>query len=1080
MKQFRHLSLSGRSALLLLCFLACYALSSGQSKTVPGKVSTTDGLQTGPVSGIITAADGHPVPGATVQVKGTANGALSDVNGKFILTLPSGNATLIISMMGFTPVTLNVKAGDQLKITLEKSLKELDEVLVVAYGTQKKGSVVGSVSQISGAELKKAPAMNITNMLAGRLPGISALQQSGRPGADDATLRIRGVGTYGANQGPLIIIDNVQRPSFANLSPDEIESITVLKDAVSTAVYGLQAANGIILITTKHGKNNKPTITYDGSVIFNSNTRFPKFLNGPDYMTWYNKGVDMDNDYLSHTSGDPVPYIYSQAQIDAVKNGTNTNPLLGNTNWVGELMGKTSMSQNHSLSINGGTDKVRYFVSGGYLDQEGVVNNTNFKRYNVRSNLDAALNEWLSVGADLGMNQQLSATPGIAPDNTAYMNPFYQAVRMLPNLPMYTPDGIPTAYQSGAGWVNPLAAVDRSGFQNGQTNVFQGNLNIKLKVPGVKGLDLKLVTAYDKSSTENKSWLTPYTLMGRNRDQVTGNFTVINTLPGITKTTLRQSYSTYNRKTFQPSISYSNHFGDHGFNALVLYEWSQQKSNVFSTGASNFALTDLKDINYGSTATEDFIAPTGSSKIDDSRAGAVARINYNYKDKYLVELASRYDASVNFIKSNRWKLFPAIGAGWVISKEPFFDNLSKVVNYLKLKGSVGRLGNGAASSFAYMQTFQLTSAPVVVIGGKPVSALYTSAPPNVNLRWETSTLYNGGFESIFLNDLLSLDFEWFYKLTNDILDDPGTLYPLSLGGYAPASLNYGIVDNRGFDLQIRHRNTIGKLQYGVTANMNWAKNKIIRMNESPGLPQWQRRVGRSIGDKMGFVVDGMYQTWEEAANGSSPSSGTLAPGFFKYRDLNGDGRITRADDMTFVGHSNMPQLTYGLNIDLKYGAFDFSALFQGAAIADISLAGAYEGSSGTSGVEDNTPFTKTFYNYGNSPYYLVEDSWTPDHPNAKYPRLSAYKAPLSAHNANANSGWIRDASYLRLKSVQLGYTLPKRWLAGAKIQQMRFYVSGFNLITWDKLKYLDPEMPNVNNGFYPQQKMYSGGASITF
>lgn len=1063
MKQFSHLS--GRCLWLLLCFLASHLLAVAQ---------------TGKISGTITGADGQPIPGATVLIKGTNKGASSDVDGKFTLSLTSDKATLVISMMGYTPLTLNVRSGEQVKVTLERSLKDLDEVMVVAYGTQKKGSVIGAVAQIKGEQLKQVPTMNVTNMLAGRLPGITALQQSGRPGDDDAALRIRGVSTYASNQGPLVIIDNVQRPSFSNLDPDEIESITVLKDAVSTAVYGLQAANGIILITTKRGKNQKPTITYDGSITYNSNTRFPKFLNGPDYMTWYNKGTDMDNDYLAHTGADPVPYVYTKEQIDAVKNGTNTNPLLGNTDWLEELMGRTSMTQHHTISVRGGTDKAKYFVSGGMLDQQGVIEKTGFKRYNVRSNLDAALNDYMSVALDLGMRQQLTNTPGISPDNTTYMNPFYQAVRMLPNMPMFAPNGLPVAYNSGAGWVNPVASVQQSGYQKGQTNVFQGNLTLKVKVPGVKGLELKLLTAYDKSSTENKGWVTPYTLMGRYRDQVTGDFTRLNTVPGITKTTLRQSYSQYDRKTFQPSVTYSNQFGEHFVSALVLYEWSQQKSNVFSTGASNFALTDLHEINYGSKGTADFISPTGSSKIDDSRAGAVARINYSYKDRYLFELASRYDASVNFIKDNRWEIFPAVGAGWVISKESFFEDLNKVVSHLKLKASIGRVGNEAVPRFAYLQTFSLTTDPVVVIGGVPTAALYTSAPPNINLRWETSTQSNIGFESVFMNGLLGFDFEWFYKNTQDILDSPGSLYPESLGGYAPAVLNYGIVDNRGFDLQIRHRNTVGKLEYGVTANMNWAKNKIIRLNESTGLPQWQRRVGRSIGDKLGFVVDGMYQSWEEAANGASPSGGVIAPGSFKYRDLNGDGRVTRADDMTFVGRSNMPQLTYGLNIDLKYGAFDFSALFQGAALANVSLAGTYEGSSGASGVDDNTPFTKTFYNYGNAPYYLVEDSWTPDNPGAKYPRLTAYRASMSAHNAHANSGWVRDASYLRLKSAQLGYNVPKRWLNVVKVQQVRLYVSGFNLITWDKLKYLDPEMPNVNNGFYPQQRMYSGGASITF
>ena len=1066
MRQFRHLMFAGRRIWLLAFLLAYHLLTFGQTKSV---------------TGTITSSDGVPLAGVTVVIKGTTQGTSTDAAGYFTLPISTEKAILVISMTGYTPLTLTANAGASLTLNLEKKLKDLDEVVVVGYGRQKRGNVVGSVAQISGEQLKQAPAMNVTNMLAGRLPGLTTVQQSGRPGADDASLRIRGVGSYASSSAPLIMIDNVQRPSFSHLDPSEIESITILKDAVSTAVYGLQAANGIILITTKRGKTGKPVVSYDGAVTVNQNTRFPKFLDGPDYMQWYNKGTEMDNEYNEHTGASIVPYVYSQKQIDEVRSGTNTNPLLGNTDWLDMLVGRESISQQHAITVRGGTDKVKYFTSVGMLDQDGVVRNTGFKRYNVRSNIDAELNEVFSVALDLGLRQQLTNTPGISPDNTAYLNPFYQGVRMLPNLPMYAPNGLPVAYNSNAGWVNPIASVEQSGYQRAQTNVFQGNISFKIKVPWVKGLEMKLLTAYDKSSTENKSWLTPYTVMGRARDQVSGDFVTINTLPGITRTTLRQSFSQYNRKTFQPSITYTKSFGDHTINALALYEWSQQKSNVFSTGASNFALTDLHEIDYGSKATEYLIAPTGSSDIDDSRAGYVVRLNYGYKDKYLLEVATRFDANVNFIKNNRWHPFPGVGLGWVISKEDFFDDLTSVVSHLKLKASYGKLGNGSSiGSFPYLQTYLLTTAPSMVIGGQPVAALYTGNPPNVDLKWETASFTNVGFESVFLNGLLGFDFEWFYKLTNGILDSPGGLYPPSLGGYYPSLINNGIVANKGFDLQIRHRNRINKIQYGVTANLNWAKNKILRRNESAGLPDWLRTVGRSVGEKMGFIVDGMYQNWEEAANGASPSGGTIAPGFFKYRDLNGDGRLTRTDDMTFVGRSNIPELMYGLNLDLQYEGFDFSALFQGAALVNVNLAGTYEGSSGTSGIDDNTPFTKTFYGYGNSPYFLVENSWTPDNPNAAYPRLTAYKSTLSAHNAHSNSGWIRDGSYLRLKSVQLGYTISKKLLSKVGVQQVRFYVSGFNLFTWDKLKYLDPEMPNVNNGFYPQQKMYSGGVNITF
>lgn len=1076
MSQFKYCRPTRQKMWLLLLCLVTQFLATAQTKVT--------------ISGTVSDKNGAALPSATVQIRNTKQATTTDEKGKFAFTVTGGKVTLLVSMLGYANAIVVAEPGIPVRVALTQSSKDLDEAVVVAYGKQKKANVIGSVVQISGDQLKQMPAMNVTNMLAGRLPGLTVLQTSGQPGNDDATLRVRGTGTYGTDAagasiaGPLVIIDNVARPSFANLDPNEIESVTVLKDAVSTAVYGLQAANGIILITTKRGKNQKPVISYDGAVTMNTNTRFPKFLNGPDYMSWYNKGTDMDNDYLAHTDANPVPYVYTQEQIDAVRNGTNTNPLLGNTDWVGQMVDHRAVSQQHTVTVRGGTDKVRYFSTLGYLDQQGVVSNTNFKRYNARTNLDAQLNEYLSVALDLSVRQQLGRTPGLSPDNGAYFNPFYQAVRTLPNMPMYAPNGLPTASQSGAGWVNPVASVNQSGFQRAETNVFQGNITVNFKVPGVKGLEAKLLTAYDKTGIENKGWVTPYAFMGRVRDQVTGDYTLIPNPPGITKTTLRQSYNQNNRVTFQPSISYNNRFGDHAITALALYEWSQYKNNLFSTGASNYTLTDIQEINFGSTAPLDLIAATGYSGVD-SRAGYVGRINYTYKDRYLLEIANRFDASIRFAPNLRWKAFPAAALGWIVSKEDFFESLSKTVSFLKVKGSIGRLGNDkGANPYAYLQTFTLTKSsdtyPVTVIGGVPVATLYAQPPPNRDLRWESSTMINGGFESVLWNGLLSVDFEWFYKMTTGIIAGVSNIYPLSFGGYYPSSMNNGKVGNRGFDLQIKHRNQIGEFHYGVTGNLNWAKNKILKRNESAGLPAWQRTVGHSIGEKMGFVVEGMYQTWEEAANGTSPSGGTIAPGFFKYKDLNGDGRLTRADDMTFVGRSNIPELMYGINIDMQYKGFDFSALFQGAALCNVSLGGLYEGSSGTSGVEDNTPFTKTFYNYGNSPYYLVEDSWTPENPGAKMPRLTSYKATLSAHNANANSGFVRDGSYLRLKSMQIGYTFPSRWMANAKVQSLRVYVSGFNMFTWDKLKYIDPEMPNVNNGFYPQQKMYSGGLNITF
>lgn len=1032
------------------------------------------------VSGKVFDENGAPVFNVNVTVKGTNAATVTNQEGAFSIEIPASSSTLVFSSVGYERQEIITGANSNLQVYLAASESRLDEVVVVGYGTQRRADVIGSVSQIKGEELTQAPAMNITNTLAGRLPGLTVLQQSGRPGADDAGLRIRGTSSYTGSASPLIIIDGVQRPSFSHLDASEIESITLLKDAVSTAVYGLQATNGIVLITTKKGQQQKPTISYNGSVQIGSNTRFPKFLNGPDYMEWYNKGIEVDNDYNMHTGVDPAPFIYSQDQINALRNGTNENPLFGNTDWVGELVDRNSISQHHSITVNGGTESIRYFTSVSYLDQDGVIEKTNFKRYNVRSNVDADLSSVLNVALNLGLRQQHTNTPGISPDNTAYMNPFYQAARMLPNLPMFAENGMYTAHNSNAGWVSPLAAIAESGYQNALGNVFQGDLTFNVKVPWVEGLSAKVLTAYDFTGTENKSWLAPYATMGRQRDQVNGNFIEIPNPPGITRTTLRQSYHKNFRRTFQPSINYKKQFGEHSINALALYEWSRYSNNLFSGGANNFPLEGLHEIDFGSKAPEDLVTQTGSSGLD-SRAGYVGRLNYSFKETYLVEAAARYDASINFPVENRWDIFPAFALGWIASNESFVKDNISALDYLKFKGSWGKTGRENISNFTYMQTYSLTTSPVVVVGGKPIAAVFTNAIPNSDIKWETARTANFGFESTWLDGKLGVDIEGFYRVTTDILAGVGGLYPLSLGGYYPAFTNFGIVDNRGIDLQIRHNNKLGEFEYGITGNLNWAKNKIIRRDEISNLPLWRRTVGGSVGDKYGFLADGFYQNWEETGNAISPSAGPVAPGYFKYTDINGDGRITRDDDFVKIGRSNMPELMFGLNFNFKYKNLDLSALFQGATLSTVALGGTYEGSAGvTTAIDANTVFTRSFDGFGNSPYYIVENSWSPDNPNASFPRLSSSKASLSPHNVHVNSGWMRDGSYLRLKAAQIGFAIPKRLTSSIDVQQVRFFVSGSNLFTWDHLKFLDPEMPNVSNGFYPQQRIISGGLTVTF
>ncbi|MBD1422796.1 TonB-dependent receptor [Sphingobacterium chuzhouense] len=1020
---------------------------------------------------------------SSVTIRNLTSGGVtsSDQDGNFELQGVNLQDKLLFSLIGHAPHTLVIMNFEPKDIQLSIEDQHIDDVVVVGYGVQKRRNVVGSISQIDGEELQKTAPMNLTNALGGRLPGLSTLQQSGRPGSDNATLRIRGVSTYASGaQAPLIVIDGVERPSFSYLDPSEIESISILKDAVSTAVYGLQATNGIILITTKKGRVDDTRISYEGSFQIGQNTRFPKFLNAIDYMLWYNKGTDMDNDYHLHQNSDPVPYVYGPKLIRSIADGTNTNPLFGQTDWVGELLANNSKSHHHAVSISGGNDKARYFSSLSHLDQGGVIQNTNFKRYNVRTNVSSKLTNLLSGDLNLSYRAEIGKTPGLSPDNTSYLNPFYQAAMMLPNLPKYAENGVYTAHQSSPGWVNPLASVENSGYQHRNNFVFQGDINLKFSVPGVDGLDLQLLTAFDKTSLEAKTWLQPYQLMGRAREQRTGDFVELHTVPGISRTSLTQSHSQNSRITFRPYINYSRTFGLHDITVLGLYEWSKYQSSVLSGGARNFPLDGLHEIDFGSTALEDLVAPGGSSSLT-ARAGYVARLNYAYDSKYLLEVASRWDASVNFAKHNRWQMFPGFGVGWVISNEGFFKERISFVDFFKLKYSVGKTGNDrVVSAFPYLQTYVLSDDPVYAIGGTPVPSLSTSAPPNLELLWETSTTHNIGFESQWLDNKLGFDIEFFHRFTVDIINPASGIYPPTMGGFFPSSVNDGEMLNRGVDIQFRYNNEVNDFRYSLTGNFNWARNKIIKRQESENLPAWQRTVGRPYGQKLGFVVDGIYQTWEETQDAVSPSGGIVAPGFFKYRDLNNDGRITRADDMTFIGRSNMPEIMYGLNIDLQYKGFDFSTLLQGAALSSVLLSGTYEGSSGTNGIDAYTVMSRAFYQNGNSPYFLVENSWTPENPNAEFPRLTAGKASLGTHNSHSNSGFLRNGTYLRVKSAQLGYTLPSAAVEKMKLNNVRLHFTASNLFTWDHLKYFDPEMPNVNNGFYPQQKLFSFGASITF
>ncbi|MDG5799167.1 TonB-dependent receptor [Marinilabiliaceae bacterium ANBcel2] len=1028
---------------LLCCLWMFFALFSAESALAQHNVR-----------GTVTDSDGDPIIGVNVIEEGTSHGVITNVDGEYAFSVSSSDAVLQFSFIGFDDKVVPVEGRNEISIVLEESYQALDEVIVVGYGTQRRESVTGSVATVSSQEIERAPVANMSTVLGGRISGLTSHQSSGAPGADDATLLIRGRSTTGSSS-PVVIVDGVQR-DFNNLDPNEIESITLLKDASSAAVYGVQGANGVILVTTKRGVQQDAQITYRASYSVSQNTRFPDFMDGVQYAEAYNQARELDG----------LPPMFSDSDLEKIRYG-DPDGVLGNTDWVDELFDSNAPTQHHNISVRGGTEGVNYFISLGYYDQEGSISNFNFQRYNVRSNIDAEITDNLGVSFDLAARLEERSRPlyGVGPND--WNNLVQQSIRAKPIVPMYAPDGIPTATRTASSIVNPIAGRDLSGTNESERSVFESSLTFDYDAPFVDGLNMRFMTSYDRNYRHGKAFTTPYKVQVLNQSSMSYQKQwAPNASSGIAS--LNETFSQGNRLTVQPSIRYETTIDDlHNINVLALYEQSNYLSNRFSASKRDFDFLDLPELDFGKEV-RDADAVRGSS-YESPRAGFVSRINYDYDSRYLVELASRYDGSYKFHSDNRWGFFPAASVGWVMSNEDFFETLNTPLTHLRFRASAGITGNDQISDYMYLSTMNILQ-HAVAFGDDLQNSIYTGSIPNPDITWETTTSYNIGFDSRLWYGLLGVEFDWFYEVTDDILRPVSGLYPPSMGGNFPATVNSGKVDNRGFDLTITHDNQVADFNYGARANVNWARNKILRIDESPNIPEHQSRIGRSIGEKDGLIALRLFESDEQAENYPAPAAGAQA-GDIMYKDLNGDGKITYDQDRTFIGRSNIPELMFGLDLHAEWRGFDIAALFQGAAIADFALMGFYPGVG-----YDNTEFTRSFYHDGNSPVYLIEDSWTPDNPTAEYPRLSTVSRP---NNGWASTFWIKDASYLRLRNLQIGYTIPSHILNNYGISDFRVYVGGSNLFTLSEFDYIDPEAPDVNNGYYPQQKTYTFGLSLT-
>jgi TonB-linked SusC/RagA family outer membrane protein len=1015
------------------------------------------------VRGKVVDATGETLIGVNVVLKNTRQGTVTDVKGEFTISVPSTNSTLVFSYVGFRELEVPLNGRNYVSVTMEQDTELLDEVIVVGYGTQRRTSVTGAVSTLSDTELIKAPVVGVTNVLGARVAGVTSLQQSGQPGQDAASLLVRG-------EGATYIVDGVIR-SINEIDPHEIESISILKDATSASVYGLNATS-VVIVTTKRGEEGKLGISYNGNYGISQNAKQIKWLDGPEYAYWYNMAREMDGD-------DPV---FTSAQVEKMKAGVDG---WGNTNWYDEVFG-VGKNMNHNISATGGSEKVKFFSSLSAFQQEGNVDNFNYTRYNLRANIDAKLTEHLSMVMNVAGRLDEHDRPGYSANPNDWHNIPQQAVRALPYIPktITADDGKEyyTSTRTDSSPVSPLAAIYESGYNRLKNTTIQTNFSLIYDAPWMEGLSLKFMGAYDKFFQFNKSLSIPFqTMVAALPVTATESISYTPFLNNSGNTSLTESAHSSTNVVTQSSFTYDRQFDKHKVNLFGLAETRNGFSNTLGATGYGLDFLELDELNMITNTTgngEEKVPSISGSSSQSRLIGFVGRLNYDYDTRYLLEASIRRDGSYLFsgMAGSQWVNLPAVSVGWRINNEEWFQ--ADWIDNLKLRAGIGKTAPSGVSAFQYLNLMTIQS-NALILGNQRKSMIYSSTLGNPYLSWAKAITYNAGIEFMAWKGLLGVELDVFYKYQYDLLAGVGGSYPPSMGGYFFNTDNVNKIDYRGFDFTITHNNKIGDFRYGVKwigtlANSRW----LYYAGDSENTPDYRKLTGKEVGSQLGFIAEGLFQSQEEIDNSPTITGSPVLPGYIKYKDRNGDGKISYAQDMGYVGKSPYAKFQTSLNLNANWKGFDFDILLQSGIGRTVALTGVYT-ASGSEGIMDNTAYTKLFYHGGNSPQFLPKNSWTPENMNAEFPRLSLIT--VSTNNAYSSTFWYRNGNYLRVKSFQLGYTIPASLTRKAGVDKIRLFIEGSNLFTFSELtKYnIDPEQPGVNNGYYPQQKTLSFGLNFS-
>lgn len=1032
------------------------------------------------ISGTVTSAeDNEPLIGATVAVVGTTTGTITDLDGKYTITADA-NASLSFSYTGFAPQNVEINGRTVIDMTLTSDVAVLDEVVVVGYGTQKKATLTGSVAAIGGEELEKSTAPNLGAALAGKVAGLYIDTRTAQPGADNSAIRVRGTNTFN-NTSALVVIDGIPNRAggLSRINPADIESISVLKDA-SAAIYGARAANGVILVTTKRGKTGRPSVQLTTSYGVQNFTKTPEMLTGAEYMDLvnllnvyklptneWNAANAVRGQPFTRPNGEVLNPTYTTDRINNTAAGTD----LWNypdTDWFEEVSRKNAPTQRHNVQVSGGTEHISYLASLGYMRQEVNFKNApkGFTQYDLRLNLDAKINQYLSFDLGLYSRQEENYT-------STRGNPIPDLIRQYPWFPAYWPTGeFGPDIENGN---NPAIRVtDLPGYNDNSTNFVQSNLGLTLKIPGIEGLQVRANASYDKMNYDFKQWNRPwvlYTWDGVNKNS--SGLTPAQRGPG--DPSLTQDHTTRTDITATINASYEKEFGDNYFKILggITREESERS---YSRAFKRFFLSnDLDQLSFGGNAGQ-FSAGEGS---ESARLNYYGRLNYSYKYKYLIEALFRYDGSYLFPQDNRYGFFPGVSVGWVLSEESFFQGGLPFFDYFKLRGSWGQLGNDNVDPYQFLASYSFSATGL----GSVYTTAYETKVPNPSITWETATSTNFGFDLEMLDNRLSIGFDVFKNTRTDILALPNKTLP-QYSGITPPAQNIGEFENKGFEVSLGFNGgTQGGLKYNFTLNFSDSNNKLVFVDE-PDLADrpWQRETGGEIGRPLRYKFVGVFRTQEEIDAETLDYSGVtpvLKPGDARVEDISGDGKIG-PEDKTRVGGSAFADTQFGFNTALSYKNFDFNMYWAGAA-------GGYN-------VYEWSFMSGTLANVQRP---VAERAWSIDNPDAPFPRL-ADRGDQWYSGQTDYALLTRD--YIRLKSIELGYNLSPVLASKLGAKNLRISISGTNLITITDFPF-DPETlqrgtndgrdiveltreaygDGLNNGeAYPTLKTIVGSLRITF